>query len=153
MLVSGWLTSHPRSISPAASFAALAWSSDSCVIRSSATSPAAATMPPCRTPPPSIFRTRRASSTNEDDPPTSPPIGAPSALLRHTCTVSTPTVSAAGGTESATDACHSRAPSRCTRRPTSRAVATSFACSSGGVTVPPAALCVFSRHNRVVRSR
>ena len=63
-----------------------------------------------------------------------------------------PTVSAPGGTPSATAACHSRAPSRCTRSFAARAAAATATCSSGAVTVPPAALCVFSRQSSVVRS-
>src|SRR5918997_1424735 len=121
-------------------------------MRSSATSPAAASTPPCRTPPPSILRSRRAFATNSADPATTEPTGAPRPLLRQTCTVSAPTVRAAGGTPSATAACQSRAPSRCTLSFAALAAATTAACSSGAVTVPPAALWVFSRQSSVVRS-
>ena len=96
---------------------AFKWSSASRSMRSSADQPAAASTPPCRTPPPSILRSRRASAMNSVDPATTDPTGAPSPLLKQTWTVSTPTVSAPGGTPSATAACQSRAPSRCTRRP------------------------------------
>ena len=114
--------------------------------------------PPLRAPRPGAPR-RRASCAAAAPPARTPWIppprnrpGAPRPLLKQTWTVSTPTVSVAGGTPSATAACQSRAPSRCTRRPAARAAAATAACSSGAVTVPPAALWVFSRHSSVVRS-
>ena len=114
----GRRTDQPRSRRPAASGRARAWSSASRSMRSSADQRrrgehpalAHAAAEHLAQPPRLLART----------PPTRPPRnrpGAPRPLLRQTCTVSTPTVSVAGGTPSATAACQSRAPSRCTRRP------------------------------------
>jgi len=98
--------------------------------------PAAASTPRWRTPPPSILRSRRASSTNSADPATTEPT-AP----RDPCSGRPARVHPDGqrgrGSSSATEACHSRAPSRCTFSLARRAAAASAACSSASVTTPP----------------
>ena len=59
--------------------------------------------------------------------------------------------SSRAGTPVATAAFSSRAPSRCSFSPSSRAVATTACSSSSGHTVPPALLCVFSSATTDVR--
>ena len=97
--------------------------------RSSAIRPAAARMPPCRTPPPSILRTRRASVDEilaaRDDRADR----RAEALAQADLNGVDADGQRGGRHASATAAFHSRAPSRCTVRPASRAAATQLACA------------------------
>ena len=74
----------------------------------------------------------------------SEPTGAHSPFERHVITVSTPSVSVAGATPSATAAFQMRAPSRWTRKPHSLAAATTARSSATSCTVPPPRLWLFS---------
>ncbi len=103
-------------------------------------------MPAWRIAPPSERRTRFARSMNARVPATRDPTGADSPFDRHTDTESTDLVSSRTSTPSATAALKTRAPSRCTANPASCAAAATASIWAGVSTVPPAALCVFSRH-------
>ena len=106
------------------------------------TAPAAATIPACRIAPPKRCFSRHARSISSREPARSAPSGQPSPFERQSVTVSKRAAIAAGATPSATDALRSRAPSRCTASPSSRAVATTSSSSSSGQTRPPELLCV-----------
>ena len=105
--------------------------------------------PAWRIPPPRSLRARRALSIRSRDEATTDPTGAHRPFDRQAMTVSTPFTSAAGGTPRATAAFQTRAPSRCTRKPHSRAAATTAWNSSTPWTVPPPRLCVFSSTTRL----
>ena len=86
------------------------------------------------------------------EPMSTDPTGAPSPLEKHIITVSATSAHSASGTPEAASAFHSRAPSRWTRAPPSRAArATSRRVASGTIT-PPFRLCVFSRHTSASRA-
>ncbi len=106
--------------------------------------PAAATIPACRIAPPKRCFSRHACSISSREPARRAPSGQPSPFERQSVTVSKRAAIAEGATPSATDALRSRAPSRCTASPSSRAVATTSSSASSGQTRPPELLCVFS---------
>jgi hypothetical protein len=95
-------------------------------------------------PPPSILRTLRISRTRAASPHTREPTGAPSPFERQNATVSAQAAISAGSTPDAQAALNSRAPSRCTRRPRSRAAVLTRCSWANGHTLPPDVLWVFS---------
>src|SRR5215217_5960105 len=94
-------------------------------------------MPACRIAPPKRCFIRRAGTISSADPATTAPSGHPRPFERQSVTVSKRRPYSAAATPVATDALSSRAPSRWTRMPSSRAVATSASTSSSGHTRPP----------------
>ena len=112
-----------------------------------ATRPGAAMMPAWRIAPPSERRTRFARSMKARVPASSGADRRRQPLRQADATPSRPIcVRSRTSTPSATAALNTRAPSRCTAKPASCAAAARASVCAGVSTVPPAALCVFSRH-------
>jgi len=88
---------------------------------------------------------------SEAEPHTIDPTGAPSPFEKQNATLSKGSDQSAAETPLATTAFHSRAPSRCVTRPSSRAAAVASFIRSNGKTRPPETLWVFSKQTRRVR--
>src|SRR5713226_1719924 len=101
-------------------------------------------MPDWRIPPPRRLRISQARGRSSRRKARQEPTGQPSPFDRLTMPVVAPAVRVAGGTPSAAAAFHRRAPSRCTGNPAECAAVTMSAVTASGITLPPAALWVFS---------